>query len=129
MLPTILECDARTTGQLADRARHEHLVRRGSAGHPRPDVDCDPAELGADSLDLAHVQAGPHLDSEVANAAPNCEGAGDRIAWRLESREESVPGGVELAPPVAAELASDVPIEVAEELAPRPVAEPRRDLR
>ena len=52
--------DTRADDEVLDGARDEHLVRAGERADPRADVDGHAADVVADELALAGVQAGSH---------------------------------------------------------------------
>jgi len=54
----VVELDARTNRQIANSARHEHLVGSGQVGDPRPDVDSDACQVGAATLTFPGVDSG-----------------------------------------------------------------------
>jgi hypothetical protein len=64
MTASVHEPEVRAGDRVLDGAQDEDLAGRGRRGDPGADVDCYAAELVAELLTLACVQARPHLDSE-----------------------------------------------------------------
>ena len=85
-----------------------------------------PAMSVAAHLDLAGVDADPHLDAERPDGVDDRLGAVDRDAGAGERRDESVAGGVDFATAEALEFVADDAVVVVEQVAPAVVAEQRR---
>ena len=94
----VLEPHVRAGHQISHGARHQHLAGAGLRHHAGTDVDRDPADLRPDHLDLAHVDAGPHLDAEALNVANHRLGAPDGLGGLVERGEEPIAGRVDLPP-------------------------------
>jgi len=84
------EVEARPRHQIFDRARDEDLVGPGEAGDPRADVNRDPGDASRDDLDLAGVEAGPHLQTKGAYGVADRACTMDRSARAVEGGEEPV---------------------------------------
>ena len=67
-------------------------------------MDRDTADLVADELALAGVQAASNVEAEIPDGGEDRKGAHDRASWAVESGEESVAGVVDLATAEAVEL-------------------------
>ena len=63
--PAILEVEAGPDDEVLDRARDEDLAGPGQGRDPCRDVDREPGDVVRDDLDLADVEAGPDLESEI----------------------------------------------------------------
>ncbi len=119
------EAEPRAGDEILDGARDEHFSGPRRLRDPGADVDCDPADLAVHHLALARVQAGAHVEAQVANTLGDRTGAADRARRPVETREEAVAGDVELGAAEANELAADQRVMTLEELPPRAVAELR----
>ena len=64
MSAALLELDTRADHEVAQRARHEHVVRPCQCAYTCPDVYGDTADVVAADLALPGVQFGAHLDAE-----------------------------------------------------------------
>src|SRR6476469_4960773 len=93
----VLEFQPRPDHQVAQRARHQHVVRPRQCAHPRADVH-------AEDLALAGMQPGSHLDAERLHGVTNCHGAANRSLRAVEHREETITRGVHLTTAKASEL-------------------------
>src|SRR5205085_4886335 len=82
-------------------------------------------DLSVDDLAFAGVQAGPHLDPEIADRLGDRARAPDRARGAVERRKEAVAGGVDLNPAMANELPSDDLVVLLKQLAPPAVTERR----
>src|SRR6266508_5903029 len=114
----VLEADARAGGEVLDRPRHQHLAGFGDGRHPGGDVHGDPADLAVDHLAFPRVEADAHLDAEGASAVSDRATAGDGAGRTVERREETIPGGVDLAPGEALELPTHQRVMGLEKVAP-----------
>src|SRR5262249_26868670 len=92
----VLELDPRPGDEDLDRARHEHLARLRARGDARARVHRDSGNLAVDDLALACVEAGAHVDAELANGFGNRTGTADRARRPVERREEPVARRVDL---------------------------------
>src|SRR5262245_9269923 len=119
----LVELDSRTGHEVLDRGGDEHFTRLGERGDPRSRRDRDPAELAVDALELAGVEAGPHLEPERADRVANRGRALDRAPGPVEGREEAVARRVQLLAAEAHELAAHERVVARQQLAPRSVAE------
>jgi hypothetical protein len=61
-------------------------------------VDRDASDVVAHQLDLARVQAGPHLDSQRRHRVGDRPRALGGAGRPVEDRQEAVAGGLHLAP-------------------------------
>ena len=86
------------------------------------DVDSDAAELVADPLALASVNASADFDSERADGIDGSRGATDRACRPVEAREEAVPGRVKLATAETRQLVADQLVMALEKVAPALIA-------
>ena len=86
------------------------------------DVDSDPAAF-AGQLHLTRVQAGANVDAELVGRRRDGAGALDGPRRSVESREEAVAGGVDLAPAETRQLCAHEPVVALDELVPLAVAE------
>ncbi len=71
--------------------RHEHLARLGERAHPRGDVNGDAAEVVPHHLALAGVQAGPHLDPQLARGVDDRPRAADAARRPVEAHAGTRP--------------------------------------
>jgi hypothetical protein len=129
VLAPVVEPDAGAGDQVPYRARHQHLVGNRLRGDPGAGVDRDAADLAADHLALARVHPGSDGDPERPDLVEDRPSAADGARGAVEAREEAVAGRVDLAPAEAHELAAGDRVVAVHEVAPAPVAEPRRVLR
>jgi hypothetical protein len=76
------------------------------------------AELGAKDLRLADVQAGADLDAERLYLAGDGRRTSDGVRRLVESREEPIPGAVNLPPVEAPQRSSNDLVVTGQELSP-----------
>src|SRR5262245_25806837 len=86
-------------------------------------MDRDPADLLAHDLALAGVEAGPDFEPQRSDAVRYGAGATNGARWAIESRQEPVASGVDLATPEADKLAAHQAVVTVEQIVPAPVAE------
>jgi hypothetical protein len=85
------------------------------------------ADVVADELALARVDANAHLDAQIARRPGDRQRAAQRARrGAVERREEAVADGLDLAPFKARELLAHLLVVAREQVAPAPVAERRR---
>jgi hypothetical protein len=65
VLAAVLEAQPGADDEVLDRARHEHLAGRGRLFDACGDVHADAAQVVAEDLALAGVDADPELDAEL----------------------------------------------------------------
>src|SRR3954470_24884074 len=90
MCAAVLEFQSRSDHQVAQRARHQHLLRSRQGSDPCADVDRDAADIVAANFTLAGVQSGTHLDAERGHRVANRHGAPNRSLRPVERRNEAV---------------------------------------
>src|SRR3954464_12420432 len=122
----LLEPQSRAYYGPVRRARGQHLAGSRQRGDARGDVDGHAADVVADDLALAGVQADPDLQPHRPNGLDD----GLRTAHRLRRRavegdEEGVADGLDLAPAEAVDLAAHGGLVSAEQVAPARVAPAR----
>ena len=66
MLTPIVELDPGADNEVLDRSRHKDLIGSGDGRDPCSDMDGESSHVVADTLDLAGVQPGAHLESKGA---------------------------------------------------------------
>jgi hypothetical protein len=86
-------------------------------------VHGDPSDLGADHLDLAHVDARPDVDAHALQAPDDLDGTVDRSTWLIEGGEEPVASRIDLPPSMLAELSPDEGVVSCQELPPPPISQ------
>src|SRR5437867_2572441 len=106
MSAAVLEGEAGAGDEVLDGARDEHLAGPGLRSDPRARVDGDPGDLAVQEFALAGVQAGAHLEPQLADLLDDRLRAADRPRGPVEAREEAVAGGVDLPAAEAGELLS-----------------------
>ena len=104
VLATRLERQPGAGHQVPDGAGRQHLARAGQRRDPLPDVDGDPADVVADQLALAGVQARPDLQPERPDRLDDRARTADRPGRPVERRQEAVAGRLDLAAPEAGQL-------------------------
>ena len=120
--------DRRTRGPSRRRGRATVCETRISDG-PASAVDAGadghrkPADLAVDRAAFSRVEAGAHLDAELAHPLDDCLGATHRPRRAVERGEEPVARRVELAAAVAGEAATHDAMVLLDELLPAPVAQ------
>ena len=100
----------------------------GERSDPRADVDGHAADVVADELALAGVEAGPHFDAERPAPGRRSRAHSGSRARAVERGEEAVAHGLHLAAPVALELRANQLVVAGHELAPARIAKGRRAL-
>ena len=124
----ILERELRA-GEQASPVGDEYLPRPGEPHDPRRLVYHDPPDSAADDLDLADVDARPHLQPLRLGSAHDRRCAMKRGRGRREGREEAVAGRVDLPSAVAFELRARRLEMLGQKVAPAGVAHARRERR
>ena len=123
MLAPIFERDLGACNEILDGVRSEHLARRSDGGDARSDDDGEATRLTVDDLALAGVQARSDVESEFGHCRHDRVGAPHRTSRPVETREEAVTGGIDLAPTKADELLPDERVVALDEIAPARVAQ------
>ena len=108
-------CSRRPRSRAATATRSRTCWKQGS-GPDRPrhdarrDVDSDTADLAADPLALAGVDAGAQLQAEPRYITKDCVCCAYGLRGLLERAQEAVAGSVHLAPAECLELLRDGPL-------------------
>lgn len=102
---------------------NEYLGRTRERGDPSGDVHCEPADVGAEQLDLARVQTGADLDAQAAGAVDHRPGTADSARRPVESREEAVPRLLHFPTAERLDLRAHQRVMPREQIAPGPVSE------
>jgi hypothetical protein len=97
--------------------------RRSQARDPRRDVYCHACDVIASQLDLTGVQASPDLKADARDCIADRSCSPHRAGRPIERGEESVAGGLDLAPAAACQGGPHEPIVLVQQCAPLPVAE------
>src|SRR5439155_3772851 len=92
----VLKEDSRAGDEIPDRARDEHLSGSRLRCDPRADVHRDPADLAADELALACVDAGADLETEVPHRVHDLARATHRARRPVERGEKAIAGRLDL---------------------------------
>jgi hypothetical protein len=100
------EAEFGTPDDIANRAADQHLAGTCLGTHTSADMHGYAAELGAGGLDLAHVNAGPDLETSASHLLCQETSARDRISRVLEDGEETIAGIVDFATPHLSECVS-----------------------
>src|SRR5439155_22834742 len=100
----------------------------GGRGDARADVDGDAADIIRRLFDLAGVQPRAGGKAECARTVADRERAMDRTRGAVESREETIAGGVHFVAAKTRQLLAHEGMVAGEPYAPGAVAEPRRGL-
>jgi hypothetical protein len=90
--------------QVLDRPRADDLARPGLAEDAGGDMDRDPADVVAQQLALAGVQAHPDLQLQVPQPGPDGVGRPDGPGRAVEGVQEPVPGCLDLPAPEPGQL-------------------------
>src|SRR5205807_2060345 len=93
----LVELEARAGDEVDDGLGHEHLPRPGLGRDPLADVDGDAADVAAPQLDLAGVDAGPHVDPQRPHRVADGEGAAHGPGRPVEGCEQAVAGCLDLS--------------------------------
>ena len=75
-------------------------------------------DVGVAHLDLAGVQSGAYLESDLTDRIADGTGAGDRPRRTVEQHEEAVTHRLDLPPTEALDLASHLVVVTLEDLGP-----------
>jgi hypothetical protein len=93
-------------------------------------VDRDAARLlRRQAFDLARMDAGAYVDTQLAHAGADFECTVDSAGGAVEQRHEAVTGGVDLLAPEAFELTAHLGVMAVEQLAPGTISEFARTFR
>jgi hypothetical protein len=85
-------------------------------------------EIVTDDLALPGVQTATDLEAERLNSLPDCAGTANRAGGAVEGRQETIAGGVDLAPAMLLQYLADFAMERPEQFAPRTIAKFRNAL-
>lgn len=124
--PAVVEFEPGPDHQVAQRARHQHLVRPSQCAHPCADVHGNPTDVLAADFTLAGVQPGAHLDTQNLHRIANRHRAADRSLRPIEHREEAITRAVHLTAPKPRKLGPHDGVVRIKERMPVPVAHLRR---
>src|ERR1700694_1304937 len=102
--PAIIELEPRPDHQIAQRARHQHVVAPRQGTDACADVHGDPADGSAAALALAGVQSGTHLDTQRLHRVADRHGTADRPLRAVEHRQETVARRAHLSTAKTSEL-------------------------
>src|SRR5207253_11092148 len=120
---TVSELDSGPGDQVRNRARAPYFARPGGGPDARADVDGDAADIVADQLAFAGVEAGAYLDPELAHRVASRTGAADRARGPIEGGEKAVAHRLHRAAPVALELPAHERVVAPDQIPPAAVAE------
>src|SRR6185436_8716615 len=90
VLAAVGEADPGADDEVLDGVGDEHLARRRERADARADVDREAADVLADRLALARVEAGAQLDAELPHRVAQLHRAADRARGAVERREDAV---------------------------------------
>ena len=107
----VRERDPRSGDEILDGARDEHFAPRGERSYAGRDMDRDAADVLVHQLDLAAVQADPHLQAEGARRLRDRLSAPDRPRRAVEGGEVAVAQRLHLASAKPAQLAGEPPLD------------------
>src|SRR5262249_39540859 len=124
VLAAVGEVDPGADDEVLDGAGDEHLTRLRERADARADVDREPADVIADRLALAGVQAGAQLEPQSLQLVANRERAADRARRTVERREEAVAKRLHRPAAVTHELVATERVVALEQRAPGAVTEP-----
>jgi hypothetical protein len=83
----------------------------------------DTAELFADHLTLASVDASANVNAEFSDRVHNCPSAADRTRWTIEGRQEAVASSIDFATSMPGELVTNKGVMLSEKVLPSAVPE------
>src|SRR5580704_19093039 len=108
MDPAIGEPQAGARNQIPQNARGQNLAGRSELSNPRRDMHGDAADVVRQDLNLARVQSGSNLQTEVAHRVPDgfCTTHGARRS--IEGRKKPVARRPDLLAAKSRELATNV---------------------
>ena len=86
---TAAKAKARPGDEILHGARYQYFPGAGQRRDPRPDVDGDPADIIADDLAFARVQAGADIDAERPDFISDRSGATDPAGPSTVARNPS----------------------------------------
>ena len=118
VVAALVEFDARSDHEIPHDARDQDLAGRGAGIDACCDVDRQPTQVITTNLTLAGVQAGSQLDPELTCGLQDRGRALNRTGRSVERHDESIAGGVDLAPSKSLELLAYGPVVIIEEGTP-----------
>ena len=119
---------SRAGDDVAHCRRHQDLAAIGQRRDPRTDVHRHAGNIvfrGAAHLDLAGVNADPHLDAQYPHRVDDVVGTRERGARAGERGDEPVAGGVDFASAESLQFVANDGVVVVQHVAPAPVPEQR----
>src|SRR5580765_445978 len=125
VVATIVKHDAGAGDEVLHGLGHENLPAIRKRCNPRARVNSDPSDLATKEFALARVHAPAHFETDGARVRRNSERTADRARRAVESREEAVPGSVNLCSAPTRQLAPHRRLMLSKQVAPAAVAEPR----
>jgi hypothetical protein len=89
-------------------------------------VHGDTPDVSAAELDLARVEPGSDVDTELLGPAADGGSTLDAASWSVEGRQHAVAGVFDVPTPESLQLAADHDVVRVQELAPPPIPKPGR---
>ena len=114
----------RADDQVLDSARYEDLPRPGLGRYARSEVDPQTRDVVRQDLDLADMDPGPDLKTQVSDAVADRERAAHGSRRPVVGGEEPVTEDLDILAAEPVELAADRAVVVCQQGFPARVAEP-----
>jgi hypothetical protein len=129
MLTTIGEYDPRPYDEVPDRARYKDFARFGVTGDTRPDMNRGTADVVAEQLTFASVQANPNFESETFDDLRDAARATNGPCRSIDRREKTITAATPLGTPEPRKFFSHRRPIGRQKIAPPGIAEFKRQLR
>jgi len=129
MAQTIFELELGATNQLGKRRGDEDIGSPADGADACARVDRDPSHLAARKFDLPYMDSGSDIHADRLRLLDHGTCAADGLRGNFEDREQTVPGGIDLATIEPFQLLPEHQVVTPQKLPPMRVAEPSGDLR
>src|SRR6202035_2548642 len=116
--------DPRAFQQMLRSRRNQHLASPRNTRNPCGFMHSEASYIISDELDLAGVNPRANRDTEPRDRSSDRPRASDRSRGAVEHCEESIAGGLYLAPSKAVQLEPHLMVMLQQQLAPGRVAKP-----
>src|SRR5262249_54092624 len=119
----ILERDARTSDEVNDGSRDEHFAGTCLFHHARRQVHREATDVAAKQLELAGVEAAPHLEIQSSHGLGHGTRTLDRAGGSVERGERAVASSLDECSTESFDLVAHEGVEIVQDLVPAPVAD------
>jgi hypothetical protein len=118
LVAAVAEAQAGAGHQVLHGARYQNLTGTGERGDARTNVNGNAADIVANNLALAGMQAGANLNPQRPYFFGYCAGAAHAARRTVERGENAVAGGLDFTAAKASKVTADRRVVMFEQVAP-----------